>query len=100
MLRRGEVLAPDQQERRYEQAHARVQALKGFYVHAGAFVVINIALFVINALTGGLAGGVWWFYWPLSAGASVWGRTLWASSASAMVVVLWAGTGRNVRLGS
>jgi hypothetical protein len=32
-----------------------VQALKGFNVHAGAFVVINIALFAINALTGGLA---------------------------------------------
>jgi hypothetical protein len=65
MLRQGEVPAPDQQERRYEQAHARVQALKSFYFHAGAFVVINIALFAINALTGGLAGGVWWFYWPL-----------------------------------
>ena len=26
---------------------------------------VNIGLFVINALTGGLAGGVWWFYWPL-----------------------------------
>jgi 2TM domain len=26
---------------------------------------VNIGLFVINALTSGLAGGVWWFYWPL-----------------------------------
>jgi hypothetical protein len=65
MSRAGEVPAPDRQERRYEQVHAMVQALKGFYVHAGAFVVVNIALFAINALTGGLAGGVWWFYWPL-----------------------------------
>ena len=42
-----------------------VQTLKGFYFNAGAFVVINIAVFAISAPTGGLAGGVWWFYWPL-----------------------------------
>jgi hypothetical protein len=75
-----------------------VQALKSFYVYAGAFVVINISLFAINALAGGLAGGVWWFYWPLIGRDSGLGRTLWACSASAMVVVLWAGTGRNERL--
>jgi hypothetical protein len=38
-----------------------VQALKGFYTHATAYVVVNIALFVINLVTG----GGWWFYWPL-----------------------------------
>ncbi len=49
------------QEQRYQRAHARVQALKGFYTHATAYVVVNIALFVINLVTG----GGWWFYWPL-----------------------------------
>ena len=51
----------DQEQLRYERAHARVQAIKGFYVHATAFVVVNVALLTLNAL----AGGVWWFYWPL-----------------------------------
>jgi len=38
-----------------------MQTLEGFYVHAGAFLLVNIALFAINVL----AGGVWWFYWSL-----------------------------------
>ena len=50
-----------EQQRYCERAHARVQALKGFYIHTSAFVVINIALFTINVLVG----GAWWFYWPL-----------------------------------
>ena len=51
----------DQEQHGYERAHARVQAIKGFYVHASAFVVVNIALFALNVLVG----GGWWFYWPL-----------------------------------
>ena len=51
----------DKEQQRYERAHARVQALKGFYIHTTAFTVVNIALLAINVL----AGGVWWFYWPL-----------------------------------
>ncbi len=45
----------------YERARARVEALKGFYAHATAYVLVNIGLFAINLL----AGGGWWFYWPL-----------------------------------
>jgi hypothetical protein len=51
----------DQGHQRYQRAHARVQALKGFYTHATAYVLVNVALFVINLVTG----GGWWFYWPL-----------------------------------
>ena len=58
---RKEPVVEDQERRRYERAHARVQAIKGFYTHAIAFVVVNVALFAINALVG----GGWWFYWPL-----------------------------------
>ncbi len=50
-----------EQQQRYDRAHARVQAVKGFYVHASAYVLVNVALFVINLLVG----GGWWFYWPL-----------------------------------
>ncbi len=45
----------DQEQQRYDRAHACVQALKGFYIHAGVYVSVNIALFVINALGGGRA---------------------------------------------
>ncbi len=45
----------DQEQQRYKRAHARVQALKGFYIHAMAFVLVNVALLGINAL----ADGVW-----------------------------------------
>jgi 2TM domain len=47
------------QQQRYERAWARVRVIKGFYIHASVFVVVNIGLFVINALTSGLAGRVW-----------------------------------------
>lgn len=39
-----EESAVDQEQRHYERAHARVQAIKGFYIHASAIVVVNIAL--------------------------------------------------------
>src|ERR687893_481560 len=51
----------DQDQQRYERARKRVEALKGFYIHATVFVLVNIALFIINVLTG----GAWWFFWPL-----------------------------------
>ncbi len=60
-MRAGEESVMDKERQRYERARARVQALKGFYIHAMAFVLVNVALLGINAL----ADGVWWFYWPL-----------------------------------
>jgi len=45
----------DQEQQRYQRAHARVEALKGFYVHAAIFVLVNLGLFAINALTAGMA---------------------------------------------
>jgi hypothetical protein len=50
------------QEQLYERAHERVEAVKGFYVHAAVYVMVNLGLFAINALT---SFGAWWFYWPL-----------------------------------
>ncbi len=51
----------DKEQQRYERAQARVRAIKGFFIHTAAFVVVNISLLAINAVIG----GVWWFYWPL-----------------------------------
>lgn len=53
-------MEPEQQQR-YERARKRVEALKGFYTHAAVYVLVNTGLFVINLL----AGGSWWFFWPL-----------------------------------
>ena len=64
MLGAGEEYTKDREQRLHERAHARVQAIKCFYVHGVAFLaflVVNVALFALNTL----AGGVWWFYWPL-----------------------------------
>ena len=44
----------DQEQQRYERAQARVQAIKGFYIHATAFVVVHIALLTVNVLVGGV----------------------------------------------
>ncbi len=34
----------EEQQQRYDRARARVQAVKGFYVHASAYVLVNLAL--------------------------------------------------------
>jgi Na+/melibiose symporter-like transporter len=49
-------------EQRYQQARARVQALRQFYTHLAAYILINTALLILNLLnpTDGL-----WFIWPL-----------------------------------
>jgi hypothetical protein len=54
MLGSGEESARDEEQQRYERARKQVEALKGFYIHATAFVLISIALFAINVLVGGV----------------------------------------------
>ena len=66
------------QEQTYKRAKERVEAMKGFYVHATVYLLVNTGLFAINALTSGLSAGVWWFYWPLIG----WGIGLTAHAAS------------------
>jgi hypothetical protein len=72
----------EDQEQLYKRAKERVEALKGFYIHAAIFVLVNTALFTINALTA----GNWWFYWPLIA----WSVAL---GINAVVVFVFGGTG-------
>jgi len=71
----------DQEQTRYQRAHERVEALKGFYVHASVYVLVNLGLFAINALTA----GTWWFYWPL---------ILWSIALGIHAVVLFVFEGR------
>jgi 2TM domain len=52
----------------------------GFYIHASVFVLVNIGLFVINALTSCSRAGYGGFTKRFWAEASAWEHTLWASS--------------------
>jgi 2TM domain len=47
---------------RYQQAKERVEALRGFYIHALVYAIVNLGLFAINMLT---SPDNLWFYWPL-----------------------------------
>ena len=45
----------EDQEKLYKRAHERVEAIKGFYIHATVYVLVNLGLFAINALSAGMA---------------------------------------------
>jgi hypothetical protein len=47
---------------RYEEAKKRVSEIRDFYQHLAMYVVINIALVVVNLLS---SPGYFWFVWPL-----------------------------------
>jgi hypothetical protein len=44
----------------YDRARARVQALRGFYLHAITYVLVNLMLIVINLVS---SPDDLWFYW-------------------------------------
>lgn len=47
---------------RYERAKKRVEEIKGFYSHISVYVLVNLALLIINLLT---SPHHFWFFWPL-----------------------------------
>ncbi|MBF04299.1 MAG: histidine kinase [Flavobacterium sp.] len=50
----------------YYKAKKRVEHIKGFFGHAISFVIINLALYIINIIT--YPNDFWfdyWFYWQL-----------------------------------
>ncbi|MBA7508655.1 hypothetical protein ES705_00587 [subsurface metagenome] len=49
-------------ERDYQRAQKRVQAIKGFWGHFITYLVINVVLFIIDLFT---TPGEWWFYWVI-----------------------------------
>lgn len=58
----------------YLRARRRVEAIRGFNVHATIYVVVNLILIAIDLLIPGEL----WFYWPLIG----WGVWLAAHGAS------------------
>ena len=53
----------NEQEIKYQKAKAKVEALKGFYIHLIAYVVVNLILFAINMI---VSPDSLWFFWPLT----------------------------------
>lgn len=43
-------------------AKMRIEVLKGFYIHAGIYVLVNLLLITINVVSG---DDVWWSLWAL-----------------------------------
>jgi hypothetical protein len=52
----------NQDELKYQRAQKRVEALKGFYIHLGVYLIVNVFLFLLNIIT---APEELWFYWVL-----------------------------------
>lgn len=46
----------------YEQAKKRVQAIRGFYIHATVYVLVNAFLAILNYVT---LPTVFWSIWPI-----------------------------------
>jgi 2TM domain len=44
----------------YERARARVRSLRGFYVHATVYVLVNLGLLVVNLVS---SPHRLWFFW-------------------------------------
>jgi hypothetical protein len=51
------------EEEIYQVARKRVEEKKGFYTHLASYIVVNVMLIVIWALTGHAYP---WFVWPLA----------------------------------
>jgi len=63
------------EQARYEKARKRVEEIKGFYSHLLTYVLVNVALLVLNLITSPES---LWFYWPLFG----WGVGVLAHAAS------------------
>lgn len=51
-----------EENERYRRAKERVEEIKSFYSHLFIYIIVNLALFIINMLTSPHS---LWFYWPL-----------------------------------
>jgi hypothetical protein len=69
---------------RYERARKRVEALRGFYIHLGVYVLVNAGLVLLNLIT---SPNNLWFYWPLLG----WGIGLGAHALTVFGSERWFG---------
>ena len=55
---------PTREDPARRAAQQKAEARQGLYIHLIVYVVVNAALFAINAITRS-DDGSWWFIWPL-----------------------------------
>jgi len=51
-----------EEKEKYKRAKERVEEIKSFYSHLFIYIIVILALFIINILT---SREYLWFYWPL-----------------------------------
>ncbi len=73
-------------DNKYQEALKRVKKIKGFYIHASVYVVINIMIFIANIQH--LDPGEGYFQWKNFATAISWGVGLLAHGL-AIFMPLW-----------
>jgi hypothetical protein len=58
--------AADLAQARFRRAQERVRAIRGFYIHLGIYLIVNLGIFALNWVLVQLSNEqVWFFYWPL-----------------------------------
>lgn len=50
------------EETKYQDAKKKVMALRGFYIHLGVYLFVNLFLVLLDIL---ITPASLWFYWPL-----------------------------------
>jgi hypothetical protein len=66
---------------RYELAYKRVKRIKGFYVHATVYVLVNVFL-IVSRFSKSEVGGEFLFEWETFSTALFWGIGLMAHGLS------------------
>jgi 2TM domain-containing protein len=51
-----------QDQQMYNSAKRKVRQIRGFYIHATIYVLVNVLLMAVNL---GTSRGKIWFFWPL-----------------------------------
>jgi hypothetical protein len=50
------------EEIKFQRAQKRVEALRGFYIHLGVYLLVNLLLFLLNII---VMPDDLWFYWVI-----------------------------------
>ncbi len=69
---------------KYMSARKKVQDERGFFMHVSIYIVVNIFLFALNAMT---SPGVYWFQWTTFG----WGIGLTTHGMIVFIINKWFG---------
>lgn len=66
-VRRDTTEVSDEKSAEYRLARERVRAIRGFYVHLGIYLIVNLGIFLLNWILVIVNGSSqnWFFYWVL-----------------------------------